>query len=135
MLTDTRLRFLWCVLACGALLMSIPFAASWIGRIIGTSDLNRWAHFLAYAAVAAIPVAAWRQRTNQLFSLVFVMLGVAIELLPAFLPGSIVRPQNAGADLFGVGAGILLGLNLRVMHNSASSLANRIPNPSRSTMI
>jgi hypothetical protein len=130
MLTNMRLRFLWCMLACGTLLMSIPVAASWIDQIIVSSSLNRWVHFLVYALVAAIPVAAWRQRTNQLFSLVFLMLGIAIELLPAFLRGHVVHSQNAHADLFGVGAGILLGLNLRVMRHSGNSLSDQSQNPS-----
>lgn len=134
MLIDRRLRFLWCVLACGVLLMSTPSAANWIDQFIGNNNLNSWVHFLAFAAVATIPVAAWMHRTNQLLSLVFVLVGIAIELTPAFIPGAVIRPQNAPADLFGGGAGILLGLNLRMMRNSARSLTDGSPNPPRSAM-
>lgn len=129
MLSDKQLRFLWCVLSCGVLLMSTPFAADWIDHFIGVNNVNSWLHFGAFAFVAAIPVAAWRQRTNQLLSLVFVLVGIAIELMPAFIPGTIVRPQNAPADLFGVGAGILLGLNLRMLRNSATSITDEASMP------
>src|SRR5664279_4784083 len=135
MLTDKRLRLLWCVLTCGVLLMSTPSAAGWIDHFIGVNNFNSWVHFLAFAAVATIPVAAWRQRTNQLLSLVFVLVGIALELMPAFVPGALVRHQNALADLFGVGAGVLLGLNFRMMRNSARSLTDGNQDPSRSTTI
>jgi hypothetical protein len=99
--------------------MSTPSAAGWIDHFIGVNNFNSWAHFLAFAAVATIPVAAWRQRTNQLLSLIFIFVGIAIELMPSFVPGAFVRPQNAPADLFGVGAGILLGLNLRMLRTAS----------------
>lgn len=134
MLTYRQLRFLWCVLTCGVLFSSIPFVAIWIDQILGINNLNRWVHFLAYAVIAAIPVAAWRQRTSQILSLVFAMLGIAIGLLPAF-QGALVHIHNAPAELFGVGAGILLGLNLRLMRNSAKSPNETEQNPSRLTMI
>ena len=130
MLTDKRLRYLWCLVTGGALLMPIPFFASRMDQLIGAGDLNRWVHFLVYAMVAAIPVAAWGRRTILLLSLVLALVGIALELLPAFIPGTIVRPQNAQAELFGVGAGILLGLNLRMMRNSAKPLNRVSPNPS-----
>lgn len=118
MLTDKQLRFLWCVLIAGVLLLSTPSAARWIDYRLGVNNLNSWAHFLAYAAVSTIPVAAWRQRTNQLICLVVVLIGIAFELTPTFVPGAVNRSQNAIAELFGVGAGILLGLNLRMLHTS-----------------
>jgi hypothetical protein len=45
-----------------------------------------------------------------------------------------VRPQNASADLFGIAAGILLGLNIRMMRNSAKSFENASSDSSRSTL-
>ena len=114
--------------------MSILPGNSSIYQVVATHGLNRWVHFLAYAAVAAIPVGAWRRRSTILFSLVIVMLGTALESLQAFIPGLIARPQILLADLFGVAAGVLLGLNVRVMFNSAKSPDSLGPAPSRSTI-
>jgi zinc transporter ZupT len=62
------------------------------------------------------------------------MLGTVLESLQAFVPGLFARPQILLADLFGVAAGILLGLNIRVMFNSAKSPDNLGTAPSRSTI-
>jgi hypothetical protein len=134
MLSNTQLRYLWCVLASGVLLMPILPSGSWIYQIVITYDSNRWVHFLVYTAVAAIPVAAWRRRASVLFSLSIAVLGTALEFLQMFIPSLIGRPQNALADLFGIGAGILFGLNIRAMHNSAESSNSANPHPSRSTL-
>ena len=135
MLTNKQLRYLWCVLTGGILLMSILPGSSSIYQAVAAYDANRWIHFLIYATVAAIPVVAWRHRTSVLFSLVIVALGIALELLHAHIPGLIGRPQNAFADMFGAGAGILLGLNIRMMRNSAKLGANATPDPSRTTIL
>jgi hypothetical protein len=43
------------------------------------------------------------------------MLGFSSEFLRVLIPGLVERPQNALADLFGVAAGVLLGLNIRMI--------------------
>lgn len=129
-----RLRYLWCVLIGGIFFMSILPGNSSIYQVVATHGLNRWVHFLAYGAVASIPVAAWRRRGTILFSLFIVMLGTVLESLQAFVPGLTARTRILLADLFGVAAGILLGLNVRVMFNSAKSPDNLDPAPSRSTL-
>jgi uncharacterized membrane protein YedE/YeeE len=134
-LTNPQLRYFWCVLTGGILLMSNLPGSSLIYQAVAAYDSNRWVHFLVYATVAVIPVVAWRRRTSVLFSLVIVALGIALELLQTHIPGLIGRPQNAFADMFGVGAGILLGLNIRMMRNSAKSGANATPDPSRTTIL
>jgi hypothetical protein len=135
MSTNTRLCYLWCVLTSGLFFISVLPGGSWTYKALSIYDSNRWLHFLACATVAAIPVAAWRLRTNLLLSLVIGSLGIVPELLQQVLPGAISRPRNILADLFGVAAGVLLGLNIRVMHNSARSPNNVSANPSRSTML
>jgi zinc transporter ZupT len=49
------------------------------------------------------------------------MAGILLETVETLIPGSIARPQNVLANLFGVGAGILLGINLRMMRTAAKS--------------
>jgi hypothetical protein len=135
MLTNTRLRYLWCVLTGGILIMSILSGCSSIYQSVVAYSANRWIHFLVYATVTAIPVFAWRRRSSVLFSLIIVVLGFTFELLQAHIPGLIGRPQNAFADMFGFGAGILLGLNIRMMRTSAKSETNATPDTSGTTIL
>ncbi len=124
MLKNKRLAYLWCFLIGGIFLISILRGSNWNYHSIAVYDSSRWAHFLAYVLVAAIPVVAWKYRRDVAFCLVPVVMNIAFESLLAHLPGSVVRAQNISADLFGTAAGILLGLNIRVMRNSAKSLNN-----------
>ena len=55
----------------------------------------------------------------MLASFAIAVLGIAFELLHAFIQGRAVSLQNVLADLFGVACGILLGMNIRVMRKSA----------------
>jgi hypothetical protein len=132
MLKNNRLVYLWCLFIGGIFLISILRGINWNYHSIAAYDSSRWAHFLAYVLVAAIPVAAWRYRRDVAFCLVPVMMSIALESLQAHIPGSVVRTQNISADLFGTAAGILLGLNIRVMRNSAKSLNNVGPDVFRS---
>ena len=115
--------------------ISILPSGSWTYKALSIYDSNRWLHFLACGTIAAIPVAAWRPKTNLLLSLVIGSLGIVPELLQRIIPGSISRPRNILADLFGVAAGILLGLNMRVMFNPARSSREVNSNLSRSTTL
>jgi len=123
-LTNKRLRFIWCVLAGGVLFFTLLPGSSWIYHAIAANDSNRWVHFLVYSAVAAIPVAACRRRTKLILALVISVLCISFELLQAYISRPIVRPQNALADLFGVAAGILLGSNIRMLYSSARRVSD-----------
>jgi VanZ family protein len=131
MSTNRRLFYIWCVLTGGMLLISMLPASSSIYQAVAVFDSHRWAHFFVYATVAAIPITSWRRRFGVLFALALAMLGIFFEFLQTTIPGPIVRPQNVLADLFGVGAGILFGLNIRMMRTSAKSGANAAHGPSR----
>jgi zinc transporter ZupT len=115
--------------------MSILPVSSSIYKVVVAYDANRWIHFLVYAAVASLPAAAWKRRSSKLLAMAIIGLCIAVEPLRTLIPGPIVRPQNALADLFGVVAGILLALNLRRMRTSAKSDNNASPDPSRSTSL
>jgi len=123
------------VLAAGVLFMSILPVGGWMDQIIGNSNMNRWAHFLAYATIVVIPFAACRKGKGALLLLVVVMAGILLETVETLIPGSIARPQNVLANLFGVGAGILLGINLRMMRTAAKSEKKLVIDNSQSTLL
>jgi hypothetical protein len=133
MFTKNRFLFFWYVLTGGLILVTILPGVGPIHDFVSGYDSNRWARFLAYAAVATIPVAGWRQRSNILLSLVPVFVSIGIESLHGYLPGLMARTGNIPADLFGVGAGILLGSNIRVMRTSTAKLEQSGSAPSRPT--
>ena len=129
-MSNTRLRYLWCVLAGGILLYSLLPGSSWIYRMIATYDSNRWVHFVAYCAVAALPVAVCRRRPKLILALLIAAVCIALELVQVYISRPIVRPQNVAADLFGLAAGILLGSNIRKLYASARSASQIAPSTS-----
>ena len=122
MFRNKRLFYLWCVLTAGIVLISILPGSSWLYHFLAAYDSRRWAHFLAYASVASIPVAAWKRKASILLSLIPPIISIFLELRQAYIPGPMIHAQNVPADLFGIAAGVLLGLNIRVMRNSAKSI-------------
>jgi Zn-dependent protease with chaperone function len=135
MFTNIRLFFLWCVLIGGILFISILPGNSSIYPFVAAYDANRWIHFLIYATVASLPTAAWKGKVKILLPMAVIGLCIALEPLLTLIPNPIVRPRNVLADVFGVSAGILLGLNLRRLRTSARSGNHPIPDPSRSTVL
>jgi hypothetical protein len=134
MLTENRLFYVWCVLVGGIFLASILPGDSSVYQFISVYDTNRWVHFLGYASIAAIPVAKWKPRARVLLSLLPALISIALEVLQTHDSAPVSFLQNVPADFFGLAAGILLGMNLRVMHNSAKSLSDVSSNPSSSKM-
>lgn len=121
MLKNNRVVYLWFLLISGIFLISILRSSTWNYHLIASFDPSRWAHFLAYLLVTAIPVAAWRFRRDVAFCLVPVMVSIALEFMQAHTPEPIVHIHNVSADMYGAAAGILLGLNLRLMRNSTKA--------------
>ena len=134
MLTNNRLFYLWCVLTIGIVLISILRGSSGIYHFLTAYDSNRWAHFLAYGAVATIPVAAWKRKASILLSLSPAIISIVLGSWQAHNPGLMVRTQNVPADLFGIAAGVLLGLNIRVMRNSEKAVETLSSDSSRSVL-
>ena len=129
---NNRLFYLWCVLVGAIITISVLPASGWIYQSIADYNSSRWVHFLTFASAAAIPVSAWKHRKNILFSFIPLLVSIALEALRAGMPGPIFRTQNVPADLFGIAAGFLLGLNIRTMHNSAKAPGSVRFDPSRS---
>lgn len=113
---------------CGLILITVLPDNAALHDLVTGYDSNRWAHFIAYAAVITIPVAFWRRKAGILFSLLIAFLTMALEFLPINVPGEMAHAQSIPADLFGITAGVLLGLNLRLMRNSTNT-ANRSGSP------
>jgi VanZ family protein len=114
------LRGIWFALLGSALVLSnLPTSGAPFDSIAILST-NHWFHFLLYAAIVAIPVTFWRRKYRFMLSLVTVLVVIALGSLQTFIPGHANRSQNAMPDLFGVAAGVLLGLNLRMLRASAT---------------
>jgi hypothetical protein len=124
MFKNNRLVYLWYFLIGGVFLISILRSSTWNYHLIASFDPSRWAHFLAYAMVTAIPVAAWKFRRDVAFCLIPVMVSIALEFMQAHTPEPIAHIHNVSADMYGAVAGILLGLNFRLMRNAAELREN-----------
>jgi hypothetical protein len=110
-------RATWCTMLGAALILSNLPAEGWPYEAINQYTSNHWFHFLLYAAIMAIPVTVWKRKYRFMLSLVAVLLVIALGSLQTFVPGHGNRSQNAMPDLFGVAAGVLLGLNLRMIRD------------------
>ena len=126
------MRAFWCSLLGAALILSNLPAEGWPYEEIAYYASNHWFHFLLYAAIVAIPVTMWKRKYRFMLSLVAVLLVIALGSLQTFIPGHWNRSQNAMPDLFGVAAGVLLGLNLRMIRDPHASSAKGKP-PYRSS--
>jgi hypothetical protein len=73
--------------------------------------------------VVALPVGTWQRRESIFLSFVPPILSIVLEALQAGFPLSLLRTQTVPADLFGIAAGMLLGLNIRTIRNAARPLS------------
>jgi hypothetical protein len=118
MINRIWLRCLWVLLVAGALLISF------LGNVLFTSPpANRWLHFLVYAAVTSIPCAIWRTKGAIVFSLAIVACSVMSGAAVAMWNWHGVRAESTVSDFFGITAGVLLGLNLRLSWNASGKSA------------
>jgi len=102
---------------------------NWIYQVIAIYDSNRWIHFLTYAALIAIPFATWRRTLNIILSFFPALLSVSFEASHFLHSEGLGRSRNLAADLFGIAAGVLLGLNIRLMRNSVKSIESSDSQP------
>jgi hypothetical protein len=131
MLTKKTLFLIWCVLILAIIWIAVLPSDNLIHHLAVEYDSNRWLRFLAYASIVAIPVSSWRTRVGIASSLIPALIGMVFELWPVHVAGHMGRPENVTPDLFGFAAGILFGLNIRVMRKSVkpSKSANSGPLP------
>lgn len=125
-----NLRFrIWCFLVlCVFIFEALP-GPNWIYTSVAIYDKSRWLHFVIYAAMLTIPFSEWKNRTTILLSIIPPFITYALEYVQSSLYGPHIRYRNLSADLFGMAAGILLGLNLRVLRKSRKPV-NEMPSTS-----
>jgi putative effector of murein hydrolase len=119
----------WCLLICALFLSSSLQSARSAYEYIAPYDASRWIHFLVYAVVVALPVGTWHRRESIFLSFVPPILSIVFEALQAGFPLSLLRTQTIPADLFGIAAGILLGLNIRMIRNAERPLKTELDSP------
>jgi hypothetical protein len=112
---------IWLLIVASVFLFEVVPGRNWIYDSVAIFDKSRWLHFLVYMGLVAIPFASWRNKTNLLLSLIPPFLTYALEYVQSSFYGPHIRYRNLSADLFGIAAGVLLGLNLRSLHSSRSS--------------
>ena len=120
MRTKSYWQLSWCVL-----IALIALTSLFSGEIMHKPPLNEyidsgWAHFFAYMAAAALPLLTWKRRTGLAVALGVAILSVLFQILRGLVAGSVVDFDATVINLFGIAAGILLGLNL-VTHFSRSA--------------
>jgi archaellum biogenesis protein FlaJ (TadC family) len=130
MLTKKTLSIIWCVFILVIVWIAVLPSDSLVHHLAVQYDSNRWLRFLAYASIVAIPVSSWRTRTGIAISFIPAFIGMALEMWQAHVHGLVGRPENITPDLFGFAAGVLFGLNIRVMRKSAKSSHNANSGPS-----
>jgi hypothetical protein len=117
-----RFPYPWCLLICTVFLSSSLQSTRSAYQYLAPYDSSRWIHFLVYAVIVALPVGTWQRKESIFLSFVPPIMSIVIEALQAGFPLSLLRTQTVPADLFGIAAGILLGLNIRTIRNAARPL-------------
>ncbi len=129
---NSLLRYLWFALMVGILCMLILRGSSHASQVVVAYDSSRWGHFLLYGMVVAIPFAVIRKRTGLWLPLSIVLATIVAEFAQTLVQTSSARAATVLPEMFGLGAGILLGLNLRKIRTPARSEAELIREDSRS---
>lgn len=121
----------WVAFAGGVLVLFAVPDGSPVGELLAPCLASHWARFGAFAAVAAVPCFAWRFRTWAFCSaaLAFAVLCALPNVLFHWPPAS---QEMAVSALFGIAAGILLGLNLRFLRHPAGAVP--IPGQDRAVL-
>ncbi|MGB7549858.1 MAG: hypothetical protein WBM14_19140 [Terracidiphilus sp.] len=117
--TKSYWQLSWCVLV-GAIALAYLLP----GDSLHKPPLNAyvdsgWAHFFVYLVAATLPLLAWKRRTGLAVSLGVAILSVVLQVLRGLNAGRAADFDGTVINLFGIAAGILLGLNI-VAHRSRS---------------
>lgn len=114
MTRQKQMGIAWCAAAATLLMVSGFPGDGRMGAEATWYVTNHWVHFLAYAGLLSIPWASWRIRIASLCCAAVGLL--ALSGLPHLLFGWPAQvAENLISEFFGVAAGVLLGLNLRVI--------------------
>lgn len=116
-LTDFRLRLLWCLLIGIVALMSLlPRIDAYASPLENYIDRG-WIHFLVYTVAAALCILAWKQRTALLLVFGMFFLSITLQFMHGQMLGKPADYFGIVVNLLGIAAGILLGQNIAVLRS------------------
>jgi hypothetical protein len=118
-LTSYRLRLAWYALTATIALLSILRGVNLHGSYLGAYVDRDWAHFLAYAVAATLPLLVWRRLTGLALSFGLGIFSVVLQILRALISDRVMDLQGTAVNLLGIVAGILLGLNILTLQSRA----------------
>jgi hypothetical protein len=76
-----------------------------------------WAHFLVYAMAATLCMFAWKHKTAFVLAVGLFILSVGLQLLHWLIFRNAIDYFGIVVNLFGIIAGVLLGLNILVLRS------------------
>jgi hypothetical protein len=117
--SQSLLRYAWYVLVGGMLLICCLPARGWLYQFMVPYYESMWARFFVYTFATSIPFVVWLRRDYIVYSFGLVVLAAVFEILGVLAVGRGGHQVDVLAELYGIVAGILLGLNLRRMRASA----------------
>ena len=78
-----------------------------------------WAHFLVFAIAATLCMLAWKHRTAFALAIGLFILAAGLSLLHSLVLRGPIDYFGIFVNLFGILAGVLLGLNILVFRSRA----------------
>lgn len=115
----------WWIFVCGIFAVTLLDSSRQKFQFETTLDSSRWFHFLIYASLATVSLLAFKKWRTVLGSLIILALATIAEAFHAGIPLITLRSQTVPADLFGIAAGILLGLNIWMLRSSPKPVGNQ----------
>ncbi len=108
------MRYLWVLLVFVVILFSLA-PAPWLIRFLRhVPNDDKLLHFLAYTALAFLPVISFRTGPHKLQAVLFALaLGYLLELGQSLVPGRHYDHRDMLANTAGIASGALAGLLLR----------------------
>ena len=111
------LRLAWYILIGSIAFVSLMPGVSLHHPFISVYINGDWICFLAFTAVAALPLLAWRLRTGIALSLGTAILSVGLQVLRGLISRHATDLQGIAINMLGITAGILLALNIRKLRS------------------
>ena len=115
--TKPQLQLSWCVFVGLIALASWLPGASLHKPLLGLYIDSGWAHFLAFAIAAFIPLLACRLRTALTLVLGIAILSVSLQVMRGLTATRAIDSYAIVINVLGIAAGILFGLNIGALRD------------------
>lgn len=113
--TKFQLRIILLALIGGvAVIWLYPFTGSQLAQYESLIDRG-WLHFLVFAVIATINMLAWRQPASFITAFGLFAISVGLQLIHNARTGLGIDRFALIANLLGISAGVLLGLNIATL--------------------